>query len=255
MSALLLRTIACLTMLVDHIGLMWGISWMRAVGRIAFPIFAFLLVNGYRHTKNLNKYAIRLGIFALLSEIPFDLLLSSTPFDWGRQNIFFTLFFGLLMITLFDMAKEKSILLALLPVAVFCAAAMVLNTDYGYLGILTVFAFHLFYGKDAKNITLLIISVVFLSSWQAISYHTANLVLAQTGFDLRSVRAFNPFFYGHPAYLQTHRIMGLVPILMYNGKKGFAPKPKWAAKLMQYGFYAFYPVHILILYLLRSIGG
>lgn len=74
MSALALRLIACLAMLIDHIGYAWGISELRYIGRIAFPIFAFLIVNGYRHTRSVQKYMLRLAVFAVISEVPCDLL-------------------------------------------------------------------------------------------------------------------------------------------------------------------------------------
>ncbi len=253
MSALLLRIVACVAMLIDHIGLTWNISELRIIGRIAFPIFAFLLVNGYRHTRNLNKYILRLGIFALLSEIPFDLFLSHKPFNFGNQNIFFTLFLGLVMISLVDILKKKCVLLTPIPVAVFCFAAMVIDCDYGYLGILTVLAFHLFYGNDAKNRTLLLFAIAIISSWQAVSYNTAELIINQTGFDLRDIRVLKPFFFPHPAYTQIYRIFALVPIFLYNGKKGKTPKSKTAAKILQYGFYAFYPVHMLTIYIICKI--
>ena len=254
MSALLLRIIACVAMLIDHIGLAWNINELRIIGRLAFPIFAFLLVNGYRHTKNLNKYILRLGIFALLSEVPYDLFLSRRAFNFGRQNVFFTLFLGLVMIALIDILKEKSVFLAPIPVAVFCFSAMIIDCDYGYLGILTVLAFHLFYGTDAKNRTLLLLSIAFLSSWQAISFNIAEFIIVQTGVDLRDIRALAPFFYKSPAYIQMNRVFALIPIFLYNGEKGKAPKSKTAAKIMQLGFYAFYPVHMLIIYLICKMG-
>ena len=254
MSALLLRIIACAVMLIDHIGLTWGINELRIIGRLAFPIFAFLLVNGYRHTKNLNKYILRLGIFALLSEIPFDLFLSHKAFNFNKQNIFFTLFLGLVMISLIDILKEKSVFLAPIPVAVFCLSAMIINCDYGYLGILTVLAFHIFYASDAKNRTLLLFAIAFLSSWPAISYNIAEFIIVKTGFDLRDIGVISPLFYNNPMYIQIYRVFALVPIFLYNGEKGKVPKSKTAAKIMQFGFYAFYPVHMLIIYLISQIG-
>ncbi len=255
MSVFVLRIIACVAMLIDHIGITWGISEFRLIGRIAFPIFAFLLVNGYRHTKNLNKYLLRLGIFALISEIPYDLFLAHKPFNFGSQNIFFTLFLGLVMIALMDMASQKNVLLSLLPLAVFCAAAMLINCDYGYIGILTVAVFHVFYGNDTKSRVLLAVALLFTASWQAISYNIAELVITLTDYNLRDIPLLAPFFFNLPSYKQIYRVFALIPIFMYNGKKGFSPKSKTAAKISQYGFYAFYPLHILIIHIIWRIGG
>ena len=124
-SGSVLKWIAVITMAIDHMGAgflesyvmnAWGGSpigntfagrWneilsvdqiLRYIGRPAFPIFCFLLVQGFLHTRDVKKYAIRLGIFALISEIPFDLALHIRPFHWQNQNVFFTLLLGLLAI-------------------------------------------------------------------------------------------------------------------------------------------------------------
>ena len=113
-------------MLLDHIGVLligYGIlmemmpeqkeyaSWyllyciLRIIGRVAFPIYAFLLTEGFFHTRDWKKYAVRLGVFALISEIPFDLLAWQQPVDWRTQNVFFTLFLGLLMLKVLEIME------------------------------------------------------------------------------------------------------------------------------------------------------
>ncbi len=251
MSALVLKIIACAAMLIDHIGAAWGITEFRYIGRLAFPIFAFLLVNGFRHTRSTGKYMLRMAIFAVISEVPYDLLFSWKWVDFSRQNVFITLFLGLACIAMFDEAKKKSILLAMVPVAVCCAVAMALNCDYSYIGILTVMACHLFYGDDFKNRALLAAAMLLLSSWYAISFHAANFVLDTTGFDLHAHFYSKPFFFASPGYKQIFRVFALIPIFMYNGKKGAMPRSKVAAKAVQYGFYIFYPAHILIIFLVK----
>ena len=101
-SALSLRVIALVTMLIDHIGGTFGIPEFRYIGRISFPIFAFLIVNGFRHTHNLNKYLFRLAAFAVISEIPYNLIWSDDIAYPNSQNVFVTLFLGLCCISLID---------------------------------------------------------------------------------------------------------------------------------------------------------
>ena len=87
-----LKLIAILSMTIDHIGylLFPKVTLLRIVGRIAFPIFAYLIAEGFVHTGDVKKYLLRLGIFAILSEIPYDLVISGNVLDLEQQNIFFT---------------------------------------------------------------------------------------------------------------------------------------------------------------------
>ena len=121
-------------------------SFMRFVGRIAFPIFCFLLVEGYTHTSNKKKYALRLFLFAVISEIPFDLAFKQSFFDTSYQNVFFTLLIGFLVIWCIDLCDH-------LPGSVFwqifvlCAGsflAYALKTDYDYKGVVLIVILYLF---------------------------------------------------------------------------------------------------------------
>ena len=105
-TSMALHIMAMVFMLCDHL---WGTvvpgnEWLTCIGRIAFPIFAFMLVEGYFHTRNLKKYALRLLCFAVISEIPFNLMYISSPLYLLHQNVIWTLLIGLWMIHLNEKA-------------------------------------------------------------------------------------------------------------------------------------------------------
>ena len=138
-------------MLVDHIGAILFPQYLglRIVGRIAFPIFAYTLVEGFMHTHDVRKYMLRLGALALISEIPFDLAFSGSVCSFGRQNVFFTLFFAMIAMAGIQFAEQKFQNLwlmrgsQLLFVAVVCMAANGFCCDYGAKGVLMVVILYL----------------------------------------------------------------------------------------------------------------
>lgn len=168
-----LKLIAIITMFIDHIGaillengLLLQVSdsvlagnsfdflvadyhfWsnfnlvLRLIGRLAFPLFCFLLVEGFLHTKNVKKYALRLGLFALISEVPFDLAVYNSFFDLHSQNVFFTLLLGLLVLWGLQYFKEN-LPVTMMPLRYLAAitgmlAAHFLQTDYAAFGVLLI---------------------------------------------------------------------------------------------------------------------
>ena len=144
-----LKVLAVASMTVDHVGAVLFPSqiWMRCVGRLAFVIYAFLIAEGYFHTHNVKKYMGRLGFLAIVSEIPFDLVFHHTFVYWGSQNVFFTLFLGLVGLYLMDRIKlrlqPQFWFCALIPVAAMCLAAGLLQCDYRYYGILVITLFYM----------------------------------------------------------------------------------------------------------------
>ncbi len=167
-----LKIIAIVTMLIDHIGavivermILRGVPFggmsmkdlylldqvLRSIGRIGFPLFCFLLVEGFVHTKNRVKYGLRLGLFALLSEIPFNLAFSGKVFLTKYQNVFFTLLIGFLVMAAFRQIEEKyrekrllSLLLVVISLMTGMAVAVLLKTDYDYLGIFSIAVLYVF---------------------------------------------------------------------------------------------------------------
>jgi len=175
LSGSTLKLIAMVTMLIDHVGatVLWKMMQERAaeiglegkviadelytvyrltrdIGRIAFPIYCFLLVEGLVKTSNRTRYALRLGLFAILSEIPFDLAFNGQLLEFSYQNIFFTLLIGFLGMWVADeIEKVKgfgiwSFLTGLLVTAVAAGIAEVLATDYGAKGVLAIMLLYLF---------------------------------------------------------------------------------------------------------------
>ncbi len=151
-----LKMIAVITMLIDHAAHIFKDDFafmanvlfslggkeytvyylLRLVGRLAFPLFCFLIVEGYLHTKNVKKYLLRLFVFALVSEIPFNLLICGKIFGLSHQNVFFTLLLGVLLLYISDNVKSlpvKAVLMLALAVV-----AVVFRADYGLLGVLLI---------------------------------------------------------------------------------------------------------------------
>ena len=131
LSAAALHIIAMALMLMDHLWatLLPAQDWLTCAGRLAFPIFAFMAVEGYFYTRNLKRYALRLLLFALLSEVPFDLMYGGTWFYPVHQNVIWTLLLGLLGVHLMETVRKKQKLWVSLPVcAVVVAAGALLGT-------------------------------------------------------------------------------------------------------------------------------
>lgn len=133
-----LKCIAVLTMIIDHTGavLFPGDLVFRYIGRISFPVFCFLLVEGFSHTRDMRKYMLRLGVFAVISEIPYDLAFRDTVLEFGHQNVFFSLFIGVVMMYALEKNAEWPIKVTEVLLAMW--VAVFLRTDYGFKGILLI---------------------------------------------------------------------------------------------------------------------
>lgn len=233
MSAFVLKIIAMLTMTCDHLSyLIFGkFSFLNYIGRIAFPIFSYQITEGYIYTSNLKKYFFRLLVFAIISQIPFMLFISS--YSNGLQlNVFFTLLIGLLSITIFDklsnLKTDKIILHRLYKLtgificAILSIIAQLTKCDYGYFGVLIIFSFYLFRNHKLIMNTSYVLLVII--------YYGKNLLLG-TMFKTYLI-------------IVLFTIFPLLFINLYNHKKGRDTK---------YFLYIFYPLHLLIIYLLNFI--
>lgn len=201
---------------MEHGLLLTVYSIMRMIGRLGFPIFCFLLIEGFAHTRDVKKYALRLGAFALISEIPFDLAFSGEVLEFTYQNVFFTLFLGLLAMIGLSKVEEAYVnekmnklvrfLASAGVIAVFCVIAEFLKTDYAAIGVISIVVIYLF--RKKKVFQIVAGCVVFC-------------------WELTAPLAF-------------------IPIGFYNGQRGMK---------LKYFFYAFYPAHLLLIYLIAVLMG
>lgn len=219
MSSLCLKITACFTMLIDHITYMYvpygttGYLIGRGIGRIAFPLFCFMLVEGFYRTSSRKKYLLRLFIFALISELPFDFAFNGFPSMeavWRSQNVIFTLFVGLLLLCVYDYlrftyATQPLVFNTMGVIAIVAATALTvfLASDYSYIGILFILLFYLFRGKLI---------------WIGIGMICVIMLFSNK--------------------LEYAALLALIPIFFYNQKEG---------RKVKYLIYLFYPVHLLLL--------
>ena len=219
-----LKLIAACTMFIDHMGytLFPGVVWLRCIGRVAFPLFCFLIAEGCVHTHDRKKYALRLFVFAVLSEIPFNLMTGWAVWNPYDQNVLWTLLLGAAVCWSIDGAlKRRTAPAFVLTGAAMVAAFWLLEvfcTDYGGWGMLLV---AMFYGVR-----------------RAPYGQAAKMAAQAVGLAFFCIGVMGG------VTIELWALTALVPIWLYNGQRGFSHKA------VQYGFYAFYPLHILILSLI-----
>lgn len=221
MTSLSLKLVALLTMTVDHIGYAFfpfDAGW-RMVGRISFPLFAFLVAEGCRKTSSRKGYLLRLGLFALISEVPFDLFFRGSLFNPHYQNIFFTLLLGGLAVTVYETWGGYR---ALVGCLLCIGAASFLGTDYGGYGAALILLFYI-----APTLPWAAAGYLALS----LLYHSqALLVIIRGGrWDLLP-----------GSCIQLWGLLAFVPLAFYNRQRG---------RELRWLFYWYYPAHLLILWL------
>lgn len=216
-SAAVLKWIAVVTMIIDHFAVAvypqfasyeYSVYYiMRKIGRLAFPIYCFLLVEGFFHTKNVKKYFRNCFLFAILSEIPFNMAIFGQVFYSRGQNVYFTLCIGLATLIILDRRKRypksKYMLLQIFIIVLAASIGQILDVDYHWKGVLFIVMFY--YVRNMQE-------------W------------------IRNLVGICAFAYEGMAPL------AFLPIHFYNGTRG---------RQMKYLFYAIYPIHLLILGLIR----
>lgn len=224
-----LKLIACVTMFIDHFGhaIVPGLPVphmaelyyaCRIIGRIAFPIYAFLLCEGMCHTRDPRNYILRLGAGILLAELPFDLLIEG-GISWASQSVMVTLTLGALMLLCLQKVEQKWI--KLLIVLLFGVLADLARSDYGGWGIAMIAAFAALDRLPELALGILLINAVMPSA-----------VIPLFGINLS---------------VQTFGAVAMIPISLYSGRK------VTRSRALQWGFYLFYPVHLLILWMILLI--
>ena len=218
-----LKLIAMISMVFDHAGDMFfpDVMWPRMIGRLAMPIFSFFIAEGFSHTRDKKKYLCRLGIFALISEIPFDLAFEG-KIGFSHQNIMLSFFLAVVALMLYDWiqggtkseenhASIGKTILGVIAVAAIAALSLLLRADYTIFAVIAVSLFYVLRQKHPLVRTG--VGVAFLALTRTVGYYCT------TG-------------------------LSFIPLAMYNGKKG---------KGLKWLFYGFYPGHLLLLAAIKHI--
>ena len=233
MNVFVLKIIACIAMLIDHFGaaiLLPALDepWVsaeiyeltRGIGRIAFPVFAYLIAQGCVHTKNIGKYLFRLGLLAIISEPFFDMTFrfwdGSVNF-LADTNIFYTLFLGAAGITIYEKTRPRlGDIVGFLAATPTMAIAWLLSTDYAHIGVGLILLIYIMRPENRVG-------------------RCVALTVGMTALYINS-----------PAHL-LFSLGAVALVALYNGKSG----PNSAG--IKWGFYFFYPVHIAALFVVRGV--
>ncbi|MFP4016273.1 MAG: TraX family protein [Halanaerobiales bacterium] len=219
MSSFILKMIGILTMTVDHIGsiVFPDLLFLRVIGRLAYPIFAFLISEGYRKTGDVTDYIGRLLVFAFFSQLAYQHV-----FGTERLNVLFT--FALALYAIYKYEKTNNILV----VFIVALAAQLLHTEYGAYGVLMVFIFYRYHHNFKETVKYF--------SLLAIAYVGYNVVSNYSDIQNSTILFIS--------IIQLFTIPSLLLIYLYNGKRG--PRAK-------YLFYVFYPGHILLIHYIYEL--
>lgn len=231
-----IKLIALVTMLIDHICLIlqptlpyWAYLLLRTIGRISFPLFAYFVSEGFYYTKSKGKYALKLFIFGLISQMPFYLV---TKPNYIYLNIMFTFLISILFMWLFDkLFREnnginKSLYVTISILLLFLIemlSAIKITTDYSSYGILITLMFYIFKNQKIKSLV-----------WFAV------LVITNLSLGLLYSKTIE-----YELFFVAFQLLAIPLLLIYNGKKGSIN--------FKYVFYWFYPLHLIMLYIIKII--
>ena len=233
-----LHIIAMILMLCDHL---WGTivpgnDWLTCIGRISFPMFAFMIAEGYFHTSNLKKYVNRLLIFALISEIPFNLAMGSSVFYPIHQNVLWSFLISIGLIHWNEKAKAtgknwKQVAIGCATIILGYILGLLTMVDFYHAGILMVLVFYFFRQKKWWS---------YIGQVVCLWYINTEL-LGGYGYEIQLLGGI------HFIQRQVFAMLALIPIWLYRGRQGYH------SKLFKYICYGFYPVHLLVLGLIKML--
>ena len=224
-DALTLKLLAMAFMLLDHTwATVWSVQWFTVIGRLAFPIFAFQIVEGFHKTSDRRRYIKRMLVFALISEIPFNLMVGNSLVYPFHQNVMFTFLIALLLMSWIE--KSKKLWVSAAAIVLGMVLGILTFVDYNQYGIFIVLLFYWTY-KRPYGWLVQLLGMLYISDAMA------GLVYPIELFG-RSLEVGQQMF----------AVLALIPIWLYDGRQGYH------SKAIQYACYAFYPAHILVLYLL-----
>jgi hypothetical protein len=228
MSISHLKLLAIVTMVIDHVGLFFfpEAGFLRIIGRLAFPIFGWLIANGAYYTRDIKKYMGRLLLLAVVSQVPFALANGIASFPFSYLNVVFTLFLGLAAI--WAIQTRINSFLSTSAVVFLAVVAHLLNADYGAFGVIMIVLFYVFYTN--KLLTVISQSALFLLPTLLYFYET-------------STRTNVPDLI-FSSSIEIAGIMSLAFILTYDSK----PSPKFGRI-----FYYFYPIQYVLIYLFQVL--
>jgi len=298
MTAFLLKIIASFTMLLDHSYVVVPNIFplfFRYIGRIAFPVYAYMIAQGCKYTSNIGKYLLRLGIFAIISEIPYDLAFGYDISFIRNTNIFYTLFLAAACIAVYKKIREKLtvhvqkdesssesinetgdqssgndkplnitkepnpgkktegiiknrpalIILSIIAITPIALLGNLLETDYGTRGVVFILIFYFTKPENRLTRTIAAICIVsYMYGYPRIFDNALNAIRDTSGTGFIQYVSMNVSHV--QLYYFLFSFIAAFLILIYNGKPG--KRVKWA-------FYAFYPVHLLILVAFKYMSG
>lgn len=232
-----LHILAMIFMFIDHIegSILPESDVLTGFGRLAFPIFAFMIAEGFYHTKDIKKYLLRMFIFALISEIPYNLFKSGNLFCIEYQNVLITFVLSILTLLVFKRLKQEPLFFKVMiyPMILFMAfvIATVISCDYYGCGILMVLVFYFTRVDEtiSKSKKILICLIQFILMF------IINGILFSPNIDTMELG------------IQTFAIFALPIIWLYNGELGFHNK------FTKYLNYWFYPIHVLMIYIIKYL--
>ena len=232
-----LHLMAMLFMLCDHL---WGTvingnDWLTCIGRLAFPIYAFMIVEGYFNTKNLKKYVLRLLVFAIISEIPFNIAMGSRLFYPIHQNVLWSFLIAIGLIHWNEKVKEKKlwkrILVGAATIIIAYIGGIITFVDFYNAGLLMALTFYFFRGKKWWHYICQLLCMWYINME----------ILGGYGYEIE--------IFGTIQFVtrQGFALFALIPIWLYKGKQGYHSE---AWKYIRYGFY---PLHLLVLGLIKIL--